>query len=70
MSSPENALNVAKTLFQRDPNINVHGIAELFLQFNRLQEMTAFLVECMRLNRPEDGPWQTKALEMNLIAAP
>jgi len=32
--------------------------------------MTAFLVECMRLNRPEDGLWQTKVLEMNLIAAP
>ena len=57
MTSPENALNVAKTLYQRDPNINIHGIAELFMQFNRLQEMTAFLVECMRLNRPEDGPW-------------
>jgi clathrin heavy chain len=57
MQSPENALNVAKTIVSRDPNVNVHGIAELFLQFNRLQELTAFLVECMRQNRAEDGPW-------------
>lgn len=30
MSSPENALNVAKSLFARDPALNVHAIAELF----------------------------------------
>lgn len=57
MQSPENALNVAKTLYQRDPNINVHAIAEMFLQFNRIQEMTAFLVDCMKANKPEDGIW-------------
>ena len=32
--------------------------------------MTAFLVECMKGNKPEDGPWQTKVLEFNLMAAP
>jgi len=32
--------------------------------------MTAFLVECMKSNKPEDGPWQTKVLEYNLRAAP
>lgn len=42
----------------------------MFLQFNRLQEFTAFLVECMTQNRPEDGVLQSKALEMNLVSAP
>lgn len=32
--------------------------------------MTAFLVECMRNNKPEDGPLQTKVLCLNLQAAP
>ena len=60
--NPESALATAKNICQRDPTTNVHQIAELFLQFNRLQEMTAFLVECMKGNRPEDGPWQTKVI--------
>lgn len=29
--------------------------------------MTAFLVDCMKNNKPEDGPWQTKVLECNLM---
>ena len=32
--------------------------------------MTAFLVDCMKANKPEDGIWQTKVLETNLVAAP
>jgi clathrin heavy chain len=69
-SNPEGALNAAKSLCQKDPNVNVHQIAELFLQNNRVQEMTAFLVECMKANRQEDSQWQTKALELNLMGAP
>ena len=32
--------------------------------------MTALLVECMKTNKPEDGLWQTKVLEYNLMSAP
>lgn len=32
--------------------------------------MTAFLVDCMVQNKPEDGIWQTKVLEYNLMTAP
>ena len=63
---PEGALTAAKSLYLKDPNINVYGIAEVFLQQNRIKEMSAFLVECMQQNKPEDGPWQTKVLELNL----
>lgn len=69
-TNPDSALNIAKSLYAQNPNINVHGIAEIFMQASRFQEMTAFLVECMKQNRPEDGPWQTKVLEFNLSAAP
>lgn len=65
---PEGALTAVKSLYLKDPNINVYGIAEIFLQNNRIKEMSAFLVECMQQNKPEDGPWQTKVLELNLVA--
>lgn len=70
VTNPEAALTTAKSLCQKDASINVHSIAEIFLQNNKLQEMTGFLVECMVANRPEDGPWQTKVLELNLMHAP
>lgn len=70
VTNSEAALTTAKNLCLKDPSINVHSIAEIFLQNSKLQEMTGFLVECMVANRPEDGPWQTKVLELNLMHAP
>lgn len=32
--------------------------------------MTAFLVDCMKENKPEDGVWQSRVLEQNLMMAP
>lgn len=56
-TNPEGALNMAKGLCKSNPSINVHTVAELFHSANRLQELTAFLVDCMTGNRPEDGNW-------------
>jgi clathrin heavy chain len=61
---------MAKNFFKQNPATNVHSIAELFATANRFQELTAFLVDCMKGNRPEDGPWQTRVLEFNLQFAP
>jgi clathrin heavy chain len=36
-SNPEGALQYAKKLYQKDKTINVHQIADLFLQRNRIQ---------------------------------
>lgn len=44
----EGALNVAKNLYKSNNTLNVHNVAELFAQAGRFQEMTAFLVECMK----------------------
>ena len=48
----------------------MHVIGEQFMQAGRLQEMTAFLVDCMKNNKVEDGVWQTRVLEQNLMIAP
>lgn len=69
-SEPERGLEAAKQLVSKDKSLNIHQIAEMFLNYNRVKEFSAFLVDCMRDNRPEDGPWQTKVLELNLMMAP
>lgn len=60
--NPEGALQYAKSLYQKDKNINVREIADMFLQRNRIQEFTSLLFDCMRENRPEDASYQTKVL--------
>jgi len=40
-----------------NPSTNVHSVAEIFGQAGKFKEMSAFLVDCMKANRPEDGPW-------------
>lgn len=35
--NPEGALQYAKSLYQKDKNLNVHQLADLFLQRNRIQ---------------------------------
>ena len=35
--NPEGAVQYAKSLYQKDRNINVHQIADMFLQRNRIQ---------------------------------
>jgi hypothetical protein len=35
--NPEGALNFAKKLYEKDKNLNVHQIADMFLQRNRIQ---------------------------------
>lgn len=60
----------AENLIKSNPQTNIHAIADLFLQFNRQKEMTGLLVSYMRSNRPEDGVWQTRVLEFNLLTQP
>lgn len=68
--NPEGALQFAKKIYERNKNLNVHQIADLFLQRNRIQEFTSLLFDCMRENRPEDANYQTKVLEVNIMIAP
>lgn len=68
--NPEGALKYAKSLYEKDKSLNVHQIADMFLQRNRIQEFTSLLFDCMRDNKPEDARYQTKVLEVNIMIAP
>jgi len=64
-SNPPGALEFAKQLAGAslvDPN----QVVELFMASNRIQETTAFLLEALKGNKPEEGYLQTKLLEVNL----
>lgn len=68
--NPEGALAFAKKLYEKNKNLNVHQIADLFLLRNRIQEFTSLLFDCMRENKQEDANYQTKVLEVNIMIAP
>ena len=40
------------------------------MQHNCLQQATSFLLDVLKGNKEEEGPLQTRLLEMNLMAAP
>lgn len=50
--NPEGALKYAKSLYEKDKNLNIRQIADMFLQRNRIQEFTSLLFDCMRENKP------------------
>lgn len=68
LTNPEAALGVAKQAAKQ--GANYYAFAEIFLQANRIQELTGLLGEVMTQNKPEDAVWQTKVLELNLVAFP
>lgn len=68
--NPEGALQFAKKIYEKNKGLNIHQIADLFLQRNRIQEFTSLLFDCMRENKPEDANYQTKVLEVNIMIAP
>jgi len=45
-------------------------VVECFLRRNMIQETTAILLDVLQNDKPEDGPLQTKVLEINLQHAP
>ena len=64
-ANPPGALDFAKQLAAGslvDPN----SVVEIFMAANRIQETTAFLLEALKGNKPEEGYLQTKLLEINL----
>ena len=57
-------------MLQTPPPLDVNVVADLFLQRNMVREATAFLLEALAADKPEQGPLQTKLLEINLITNP
>jgi clathrin heavy chain len=71
-SNPQGAVNLAKLLLTAEggPLADRAALIEVFISRNMLQETTAVLLDVLAGNKPEDGPLQTRLLEMNLRQAP
>merc|ERR1719284_1204767 len=45
-------------------------MVDIFMEQNLIQQCTAFLLDALNNDRSDEGPLQTRLLEMNLMAAP
>ncbi|GLI67875.1 hypothetical protein VaNZ11_012164 [Volvox africanus] len=71
MNNPNGAVALAKMIAKQvPPPVEVNVMADLFLQRNMVREATAFLLDALSGDRPEQGALQTKLLEVNLITNP
>lgn len=71
MTNPAGAVSLAKmAIKQTPPPLDVNVVADLFLQRNMVREATAFLLEALAADKPEQAALQTKLLEINLITNP
>lgn len=70
--NPKAAVDLAKMITNRDqgqPKANIEQVTQVFLEYNKIQECTAFLLEALKNNRPDEGHLQTKVLQINLMSA-
>lgn len=68
--NPDGAVSFAKELLGHTPSlIDINQVVEVFVQQNRLQEITSILLEYLKGNKPEQGHLQTRLLELNLTHA-
>jgi clathrin heavy chain len=52
------------------PLLPLENIVDVFASLNMVQQATSFLLDALKENKPEQGPLQTRLLEMNLMHAP
>eukprot|EP01022_Parablepharisma_sp_SALTPOND_P000326 TRINITY_DN1014_c0_g1_i1.p1 TRINITY_DN1014_c0_g1~~TRINITY_DN1014_c0_g1_i1.p1 ORF type:complete len:1806 (+),score=251.50 TRINITY_DN1014_c0_g1_i1:3065-8482(+) len=73
---PERAVELGKMVCNRGeggkgtPAVPLATVFDLFLQYNRVAELTQIMVDALECNKPEDGPLQTKLLELCLSRDP
>ena len=71
MNNPAGAVALAKmAIKQVPPPFEVNTVSDLFLQRNMVREATAFLLDALADDKPEQGALQTKLLEINLVTNP
>ncbi|GBP00542.1 Clathrin heavy chain [Eumeta japonica] len=70
-TNPDQGVGFAGMLVAEDPPLaDINQIVDVFMEKNMVQQCTAFLLDALKNNRPEEGPLQTRLLEMNLMSAP
>ncbi|KAI9336615.1 hypothetical protein DFJ73DRAFT_646661 [Zopfochytrium polystomum] len=52
------------------PLVQLEQIVNVFASLNMVQQLTAFLLDALKENKPEHAALQTKLLELNLLHAP
>lgn len=70
--NPEKGAEFAQALVndENGPLVDVERVVDVFQSQNLYQQATAFLLDALKANQPEQGHLQTRLLEMNLINAP
>ena len=72
--NPTAAGNLAKMITARDaqgnPKTPIEGVLQIFLEFSRVVEATAFLLEALKGNLQNEGHLQTQLFEINLMSQP
>ncbi|MCJ1309193.1 hypothetical protein MMC25_002850 [Agyrium rufum] len=70
--NPEKGADFAQSLANAEggPLVDIERVVDVFQSQNMIQQATAFLLDALKDNNPEQGPMQTRLLEMNLVNAP
>lgn len=70
--NPEKGAEFATQLANEEggPLVDVDRVVDIFMAQNMIQQATAFLLDALKENKPEQGALQTRLLEMNLTNAP
>ncbi|EON64991.1 clathrin, heavy polypeptide [Coniosporium apollinis CBS 100218] len=70
--NPEKGAEFATALAKNEsgPLVDLDRVVDIFQSQGMIQQATAFLLDALAGNKPEQGHLQTKLLEMNLLSAP
>ena len=70
--NPERGAEFATSLANSEsgPLVDIERVVDVFQSQNMIQQATAFLLDALKDNQPEQGHLQTRLLEMNLVNAP
>lgn len=70
--NPEKGSEFANSLVGAEggPLVDIDRVVDVFQSQNMVQQATAFLLEALKDNQPEQSQLQTRLLEMNLVNAP
>ncbi|KAK7047530.1 Clathrin heavy chain [Paramarasmius palmivorus] len=71
-TNPDKGAEFASQLVNNEmgPLVDVETVVVTFMSQNMIQPAVSFLLDALKENKPEQGPLQTRLLEMNLMHAP